>query len=127
VITSTGTILATLTLDLSKNYVVTAGVTALSDQVDSMQCQLLNNIDDSWDDMGETSLAVRATVPLEHAYPVRSPGFGTYSVSVGCISNSTNYIVDTGHLYVWEVGSINPTSGHVIYRTAKSLEWVEGN
>jgi hypothetical protein len=125
VITSAGTLVAQVTLDRSRNYIATAGVTATASQTGSMQCQMFNTIDSStWDDMAEDDLNSRASVTLEHAYPTRSPGFGTYSVYVACLSDSLNYVVDTGHLYIWQVAAITTGTGPAIARSSPhTLHW----
>ncbi len=122
-VTPSGTVLGQLTLSSQYNYVVTAGVTALASVSDGLQCQLSSTRSPSWDDMGETDVTARATVPLEHAYP-RSDTYGSYTVYVACISASANYVVDTGHLYAWQVGSASGAGGHVISGAEKpKLSW----
>jgi hypothetical protein len=72
--------------------------------------------------MGEMDVTTRATVPLEHAYP--STGLGTYAVMVGCLTTA-DFVVDTGHLYALEVGSINGGKRPVILSSpsARKLSW----
>lgn len=122
-ITTTGTTLANATLYANRNYVVTAGVTAVAGVNSSLQCQLNRTTTATWDDMGEVNVSARATVPLEHAYPA---SLSNQYVYVACIGLA-DYTVDTGHLYIWEVGSINSGGGHVIYsnptNAPKSLDW----
>jgi hypothetical protein len=122
-VTPSGPVLGQVSLSPSANYVVTAGVTALSSVTDSMQCQLGASTSSSWDDMGETDVTGRVTVPLEHAYP-RTNGLTQYTVTVACRSAAENYVVDTGHIYVWQVGSISSPGSHVLYRVGRSdLSW----
>lgn len=124
-IPTSGAVLASATLNHSNDYVVTAGVTAMGSQNGALQCQLLRQNTSTWDDMGETDYSQRATVPLEHAYPSSGGLAGlSYTVSVGCISQPGDYVVDTGHLYVWRVGSVAEGTGPIITTGfPPSLEW----
>jgi hypothetical protein len=125
VVTPSGNVLAQIALDRAKNYVVTASVTALGESTDGLQCRLSNSDGTSWDDLGENDLGRRISLALEHAYPTKAPGFGTYTAYVSCASLSGNFTVDTGHLYALQVGAItNASAPHVIYTPpARSLTW----
>jgi hypothetical protein len=104
-----GIILGSLTLDRSKNYLVSSGVTAYSPSNGAMQCQLITN--DAVDDFAEVNITARASVSTEHMYV--ASGFGSVVVYVGCLSAGTTYQLEAAHLNAIEIGTING-SGHVI-------------
>ena len=104
------------------NYVVTASVTALSGATDSLQCQLLDNQSANWLAMGEASLAGRASVNLQHAFR-RSNSFVPYTVSVGCLSASQTYVVESAKLYAMQVGSIGGSGPVITGKSAPRLQW----
>ena len=121
-----GLILGQVRLNPSLNYVVTASVTATSEVNDAMQCQLLDSRSGGWRAMGEATLTARASVNLQHAFG-RGISISNYVVSVGCISASQNYVVDSAKLYAMQVGSIGSGGGPVISRNAPALEWEQND
>jgi hypothetical protein len=110
-----GVVLGTLTLDRSKNYLVSSGVTAYSSVNGAMQCQLIS--DNEIDDFAEVSIASRASVSTEHMYA--KSGVGNVIVYLGCLTGGTTYQLEAAHLNAIEVSTING-SGHVIF--GKSAE-----
>jgi hypothetical protein len=122
-ISTSGIVLGTASLAYGNSYLVTAAVTATAASNGSLQCQLNRQNTTTWDDIAEMDLSARSAVPLEYAYPRDGSFFpsAAYTVSLGCIS-TLDYVVDTGHLYITQVGSISqPGAGHVVYALPRSL------
>jgi len=65
-------------------------------------------------------------VNLQHAFG-RGISISNYVVSVGCISASQTYVVDSAKLYAMQVGSIGSGGGPVISRNAPALEWEQND
>ena len=105
-----GIVLGVLTLDRSKNYLVSSGVTAYNSVNGAMQCQLISN--NEIDDFAEVNIASRASVSNEHMYA--ASGVGNVVVYLGCLTAGTTYQLETAHLNAIEVSTING-SGHVIF------------
>lgn len=120
-----GNYLASITLDRTKNYLVTAGITATAAGNGSLQCQLLRSGVDGWDQLAEIDLSTRSTVNLEHVYRAQNGISDTpMTVYLACLSASFTYTVDVGHLNALQITTVNSSgTSQQASRSLPSLRW----